>query len=86
MPLDSKICQSLVDLSAETNLVLLVGLAERDVSGVVYNTQLVVGPTGLLGGYRKTHVANTEIHRFYHGDDYAVFNAGGGELRHPDLL
>ena len=52
-------------------------MVERDRSGVLYNTQLIAAPTGLIGGYRKTHVGNSEIHRFSHGDELRVFDYEG---------
>ena len=51
----------------------LVGLLERDSSGIVYNTQLVISPKGIEGKYRKTHVPTTEIGTWRHGDDLPVF-------------
>lgn len=52
----------------------LVGLLERDSSGIVYNTQLVISPDGIEGKYRKTHVPTTEIGTWRHGDDLPIFN------------
>ena len=72
-PLDGPLGEAMAQVSAETGLMILAGMVERDRSGVLYNTQLVASPTGLVGGYRKVHVGNSEIHRFYHGDDLAVF-------------
>ena len=76
-PLDGPLGRAMADVSSETGTLILAGLVERDRSGVVYNTQLVAAPTGLVGGYRKAHVANSEIHRFYHGDGLPVFTYGG---------
>jgi predicted amidohydrolase len=52
----------------------LVGLLERDSSGIVYNTQLVISPNGIEGKYRKTHVPTTEIGTWRHGDDLPIFD------------
>jgi len=52
----------------------LVGLLERDPSGIIYNTQLVISPDGIEGKYRKTHVPTTEIGTWRHGDDLPIFN------------
>ena len=52
----------------------LVGLLERDSSGIVYNTQLVISPIGIEGKYRKTHVPTTEIGTWRHGDDLPIFS------------
>jgi len=66
----------MVEIGRETGVIILAGLLERDRSGVIYNTHVVIGPKGFIGAYRKTHVANSEIHRFYHGHDLPVFNLG----------
>jgi N-carbamoylputrescine amidase len=73
-PLDGELCQQLVALSAETKAAILAGLVERDRSGVLYNTVVVAGPEGLIGGYRKVHVSCTEIHRFNEGDEFLTFD------------
>lgn len=75
-PLDGEAGQAMLALSAETGVIVLAGLLERDPSGVIYNTQIVAAPTGLAGAYRKAHVPNSEIHRFYHGDALPVFHSG----------
>lgn len=75
-PLPGELGRELAALSAETGVLVLAGLIERDRSGVLYNTAVVAGPEGLLGAYRKAHVACTEIHRFYHGDEFLTFTWG----------
>jgi predicted amidohydrolase len=75
-PLEGQSVQTIVEVSKGTGMIILAGLLERDQSGVIYNTHVVIGPKGLIGAYRKTHVANSEIHRFYHGHDLPVFNLG----------
>jgi predicted amidohydrolase len=75
-PLPGELSREMVALSAETGVLVLAGLIERDRSGVLYNSLMVAGPSGLLGAYRKAHVACSEIHRFYHGDEFLVFSWG----------
>jgi len=75
-PLHGEMTQAMLAVSAETGVTVLAGLLERDPSGVIYNTQIVAAPEGLAGAYRKAHVPNSEIHRFYHGDALPVFRAG----------
>jgi len=72
-PLNGDLSRALVALSAETQVLILAGLVERDRSGVLYNTVVVAGPEGLVGGYRKVHVSCTEIHRFNEGDEFLTF-------------
>src|SRR5262249_38197743 len=75
-PLAGELSRAMVALSAETGMLVLAGLLERDPSGVLYNTQLVASSAGLLGAYRKAHVGCSEIHRFSHGDEFLVFPCG----------
>src|SRR5262249_1232461 len=75
-PLDGDLAQAMADLSADTGILILAGLIERDSSGVLYNTQLVAGSGRILGAYRKAHVGCSEIHRFSHGDEFLVFPCG----------
>jgi len=75
--LDGELCRSLIALSAETKVLVLAGLVERDRSGVLYNTVVVAAPQGLIGGYRKAHVSCTEIHRFNEGDEFLTFSWHG---------
>jgi len=75
-PLDGQLAHALADLSAETGLVILAGMVERDLSGVLYNTQLVADAGRIVGAYRKTHVGCSETHRFSHGDEFLTFSCG----------
>jgi predicted amidohydrolase len=72
--LDSEHVEGVRAVAQELGLVLLVGLLERSTSGVLYNTQLLVGPAGLLEAYRKTHVPTSEIGRFRPGHELPVFH------------
>ena len=64
----------LEEIARDGRITLLAGLLERDVSGIVYNTQVVCGPKGYVGHYRKTHVPDVEIGTFCHGDALPVFD------------
>jgi N-carbamoylputrescine amidase len=57
----------------------LAGLLERGENGIVYNTQVVVAPGGILGHYRKTHVPTSEIGTWSCGGALPVF-------RHPKAV
>src|SRR5262245_2727495 len=60
----------------EHNLYVVAGIAERDATGTVYNSAVIVGRDGkLAGSYRKTHIfPPTES-----------FSAGGTDLSVCDL-
>lgn len=51
--------QALMQVAKETGLHVIMGAATfgRFVPGDVYNSSIFVGPDGLIGVYRKTHVA-----------------------------
>ena len=76
-PPDGEPAQAMQDLSTETGLVILAGYVERSQGEGVYNTQLVVSPSGILGAYRKTHVAGPEARRFRRGDNLPVYSQPG---------
>jgi predicted amidohydrolase len=65
--------QNLADLGRATGLTFLAGLLERDKGGIVYNTQIVFGPSGMRGHYRKTHVPTAESGTWCQGDELPVF-------------
>ncbi|MEE4608325.1 MAG: nitrilase-related carbon-nitrogen hydrolase [Desulfobacteraceae bacterium] len=64
---DSATVQGLTRLCRENGFYLVSGFAER-CGGKIYNSALVVGPSGLLHRYRKLHLFNTEKEYFDPGD------------------
>ena len=73
-PLEGESLRRLEEIARNCQITLLAGILERDVSGIVYNTQVVCGPEGYVGCYRKTHVPDAEIGTWRHGDDLPVFD------------
>ena len=69
-----EVTDALVSIGKRHGIWYLVGLLERDSSGIVYNTQFVFSPNGIEGKYRKTHVPTTEIGTWRHGVDLPVFD------------
>lgn len=66
----------LIELAAERSMHLVAGLAER-AGDRVYNSAVLVGPTGLIGLYRKTHLFFEETLYFSPGDTgFPVFDIG----------
>jgi N-carbamoylputrescine amidase len=65
-----------VDLCRELDVYLVAGFAEAD-GDRRYNSAAVVGPSGLLGVYRKAHLFNDEKSFFEPGDSgFLVFDLG----------
>jgi len=71
--IDSASVQALVELGKRFGLTFMAGLLERDIGGIVYNTQVVFDARGVVGIYRKTHVATTEIGTWCQGSEMPVF-------------
>jgi predicted amidohydrolase len=57
----------------------IVGLLERGPAGELFNACLLVGPGGLIGGYRKIHLPYLGVDRFTTPGDrpFAVHDLGG---------
>ena len=72
-PLAGSSVQALETIGRRCGVTFLTGLLERDVSGIVYNTQVVCGPEGLIGKYRKTHVPTTENGTWCQGSEMPLF-------------
>ena len=73
-PVPGPSTDKLVTIAAENNLTFLVGILERDNGGVIFNTQVVLGPGGLIGTYRKTHAPTSEIDTWSQGDQLPIFS------------
>jgi predicted amidohydrolase len=66
----------LIELARLRGMHVVAGLAER-VGERVYNSAVVVGPSGLIGVYRKTHLFAEETLWFTPGDTgFPVFDIG----------
>lgn len=68
-------CRRIERLAGELGCVISVGIAERE-AGVAYNTQMIVGPGGLLGKQRKLHMSSDEYFHFRMGASINVIDIG----------
>ena len=58
----------------------ITGLLERD-GDSLYNAAILVGPDGLIGSYRKTHLPFLGVDRFVTpGDEFKVFDTALGRI------
>jgi 5-aminopentanamidase len=58
----------------------ICGLIERD-GDTLYNAAILVGPDGLIGSYRKTHLPFLGVDRFVTpGDEFKVFDTALGRI------
>ena len=76
-PLPGLISERLGAMAARHGLVILAGLAEQAGDGRTCASHLAVAPAGLLGQYRKLHIAPPEQPVFSAGDCVPIFEACG---------
>src|SRR5262245_35966131 len=58
----------------------ITGLLERD-GDTLHNAAILVGPDGLIGSYRKTHLPFLGVDRFVTpGDEFKVFDTARGRI------
>ena len=72
--------QRLIDLAKRRKMVIVAGLPER-AGSVCYNSAVVVGPSGFIGCYRKTHLFFEETLFFTPGDTgFQVWDIGPAKI------
>ena len=62
-PIDGECVQAVVQMCSELNTMVVFGWLEQD-RGRVFNSLALVGPTGVLGSYRKVHLPYLGVDRF----------------------
>ena len=67
--------QRLVALARQHGLFLSAGFAEKE-RDIVYNTQVIVGPSGFVGKQRKLHLSRDEVLYYKGGRELPVFDLG----------
>jgi len=71
-----KIVDRLVCIARDRKVVLMAGLIEVLSEGNPYIAQIIAGPGGLIGVYRKTHLGPTETTVYRPGQKIDVFRSG----------
>ena len=68
-------------LAQKNNIYLVAAILEKTgVREIIFDTAVLVGPEGLIGSYRKTHLWDMENVRFTKGDDLPVFKTSIGNI------
>ena len=67
-PVDGPSAQSIADACRETESFAIVGFIEKNGS-TFYNAAMVVGPSGIVGSYRKVHLPFLGVDRFLKAGD-----------------
>ena len=79
-PVPGPISRRLQQMAHEFRIVILAGMAEKDKSGRIYASHLVVTPQDISGIYRKVHIAPPELGVFAAGNAVPLFETGGVKL------
>jgi predicted amidohydrolase len=75
---------ALGEQARQHNMYIVAGIAERDLTGTVYNTAVIVGRDGaLVGSYRKTHIFTPTESFFALGTTLPVFDLDFGRIAIP---
>lgn len=74
--------QAIIKKAKEKNITVIFGMTERDaeVDYKLYNTMVLVGPEGFIGKYRKVHLPLDELHAYYAGEDFPVYDTSIGKI------
>lgn len=72
---DGPTVRRLSAIAREHRLVLSVGMSEKE-RDIVYNTQVLVGPSGYIGKQRKLHLSRDEVNYYKGGREIVVLDAG----------
>jgi len=79
-PIPGPTTERLTELAARHNMLIQAGLAERAMDGnLVYNSAVLVGPSGVIGVFRKLH-NQFEWPVFSPGDHLSVFETRLGKV------
>jgi len=63
--------QAVAQACAEDDVHVVLGMLERDADGMLFNTSVLLGPSGMLARYRKTHLPLLGVDRYLAaGDDF----------------
>ena len=76
-PIPGPASQQILQMAQRHQIAILTGLTEKDETGRVFASHLVVTPDGIPGVYRKIHIAPPERDLFSPGDAVPLFDISG---------
>ncbi len=76
-PVPGPITGNLLNLAADENIVILAGMLEMGEDDRIFASHLAVKPDGVLGVYRKLHIAPPERTIFTPGNKIPLFETDG---------
>lgn len=83
-PVPGPATDALGEKAREHGLYIIAGIAEKDPTGTVYNTSVIIGRDGSVAGvYRKTHIFTPTESFFALGTELPVFDLDFGRVGIP---
>ena len=83
-PIPGPSTEALGEKASQHRMYIIAGIAERDLTGTVYNTAVIIGRDGgLVGSYRKTHLFTPTESFFALGTTLPVFDLDFGRVAIP---
>ncbi len=83
-PVPGPTTKALGEKARERGVYIIAGIAEKDSTGTVYNSAVIVGRDGeWVGAYRKTHLFTPTESFFALGKDLSVFDLDFGRVAIP---
>ena len=77
---DGYTTKTLIEIGRKKKIFIVAGIAEKG-RGRFYNSSILIGPKGLIGVYRKTHLFCHEKKLFTEGDTpFEVYNIGKAKI------
>lgn len=80
---DGESVQKIINKAKENDMYIIWGMTEcapDEGIGVLYNSAVLVGPEGYIGKYRKVHSPIDEIHVYFPGEAFNVFDTVIGKI------
>ncbi len=71
------ISQDLLQMAQKENVTIIAGMAEKDQGGRIFASQMVIASEGIIGIYRKLHIAPPERGIFTPGSHIPLFTKEG---------
>ena len=79
---DGETVNAITKKAVERRIHVVFGMTEKDaaVDYKLYNTAVLTGPDGYIGKYRKVHLPLDELHTYYAGDGFSVYETQIGRI------
>ena len=79
---DGECVRAIIEKAADCGIYVVFGMTEKDadVDYRLYNTAILTGPDGFVGKYRKVHLPLDELHTYYAGVEFSVFETKIGRI------